>query len=131
MNGRAFPGTVKSRNGTQVAFSKPGDGPPLILVYGKACYPKLGPSTRLATLRAGHFTVFTYDRRGQGCSGDTQRYAAARVSEDLQALIDQARRSAVPLRGPLRRSARAEDAASGTGVKKLVLYEALNREVSP
>ncbi|NTU86235.1 MAG: alpha/beta fold hydrolase [Chloroflexales bacterium] len=36
---------------------------------------------------ADHFTVYTYDRRGRGESGDTQPYAGEREVEDLAAVI--------------------------------------------
>ena len=57
--------TVESKDGTRIAFSRAGDGPPVILVDGALCDRKFGPSTRLAALLARHFTVFTYDRRGR------------------------------------------------------------------
>jgi pimeloyl-ACP methyl ester carboxylesterase len=41
----------------------------------------------LATLLAGHFTVFNYDRRGRGDSGDTPPYAVEREVEDVDAVI--------------------------------------------
>jgi pimeloyl-ACP methyl ester carboxylesterase len=44
----------------------------------------------LGKLLADHFTVYTYDRRGRGASGDTKPYAPEREIEDLEALIDEA-----------------------------------------
>ena len=115
--------TAESKDGTRIAFSSSGDGPPLIVVDGAACYRKFGPATRLAAILSQRFTVFTYDRRGRGGSSDTQPYAPEREVEDLQALIDQAGGSAC-LYGISSGSALAlETAASGTGVSKLVLYE--------
>jgi pimeloyl-ACP methyl ester carboxylesterase len=104
--------TVESKDGTRIAFSRAGDGPPVIVVDGAACYRKFGPGTRLTALLAEHFTVVTYDRRGRGDSGDTQPYAAEREIEDLQALIDQAGGSACLYGGLLRGSARAGDGSS-------------------
>jgi pimeloyl-ACP methyl ester carboxylesterase len=116
--------TVQSKDGTRIAYNKAGDGPPLILVDGAACYRKFGPSTRLAKPLSGHFTVVTYDRRGRGDSGDNQPYAAEREIEDLQALIDHAGGS-THLFGVSSGAALAlETAARGTGVSKLGLYEA-------
>jgi hypothetical protein len=43
---------------------------------------------------APHFSVFTYDRRGRGASGDTAPYAVEREIEDLAAVIAQAGGSA-------------------------------------
>src|SRR5438132_12340407 len=77
--------TAESKDGTRIAFSSSGDGPPLIVVDGAACYRKFGPATRLAAILSQRFTVFTYDRRGRGGSSDTQPYAPEREIEDLQA----------------------------------------------
>ena len=41
----------------------------------------------LAAQLAPHFTVFTYDRRGRGDSGDKAPYAVEREVEDIDALI--------------------------------------------
>jgi pimeloyl-ACP methyl ester carboxylesterase len=48
----------------------------------------------LAELLSTDFTVFNYDRRGRGDSGDTQPYAAQREIEDIEALIHAAGGSA-------------------------------------
>ena len=66
-----FVGIVVSRDGTAIAFDRIGNGPPVILVDGALCYRGMGQSGQLAELLAQHFTVFTYDRRGRGGSGDT------------------------------------------------------------
>jgi pimeloyl-ACP methyl ester carboxylesterase len=116
--------TVQSKDGTPIAYTKAGDGPPVILVDGAACYRKFGPSTRLAKRLAGRFTVVTYDRRGRGDSGDNQPYAAEREIEDLQALIDHAGGPTHLFRVSSGAALALETAARGPGVSKLVLYEA-------
>jgi pimeloyl-ACP methyl ester carboxylesterase len=78
--------TVRSLDGTTIAFDRSGQGPALILVSG-ATSTRANLSDFAATL-APDFTVFAYDRRGRGDSGDTLPYAAAREVEDIQALID-------------------------------------------
>ena len=85
---------VISKDGTVIAFDRPGSGPPLILVDGALCYRASGPMAPLAALLASHFTVFTYDRRGRGESGDTAPYAVEREVEDIDALIKEAGGSA-------------------------------------
>jgi ADP-ribose pyrophosphatase YjhB (NUDIX family) len=40
-----------------------------------------------------HLTVYSYDRRGRGDSGDTKPYAVEREVEDIEALPDDAGRS--------------------------------------
>lgn len=64
--------TVTSTDGTTIAFDKSGKGPALILVGGAFQHRAIDPRTaQLAALLAPHFTVFHYDRRGRGESGDT------------------------------------------------------------
>lgn len=48
----------------------------------------------LPSRRAAEFTVYTYDRRGRGRSGDTQPYGVEREVEDLAAVIAEAGGSA-------------------------------------
>jgi pimeloyl-ACP methyl ester carboxylesterase len=79
--------TVRSADGTTISYTRAGQGPPLILVDGALCSRSFGPMPKLAEQLAPHFTVYTYDRRGRGESGDTQPYAPDREIEDLEALI--------------------------------------------
>src|SRR5262249_54943162 len=117
------PETVRSGDGTAIAFERRGQGPPLILVDGALCDRAMGPSTPLARLLAEHFTVFTYDRRGRGESDDTKPYAVQREIEDLQALIDAAGGS-VFMWGISSGAVLALEAArEGSEVSKLALYE--------
>jgi pimeloyl-ACP methyl ester carboxylesterase len=78
--------TVISKDGTPIAFSRVGRGSPVILVDGALCCRQMGQSGQLAALLSPHFTVYTYDRRGRGESGDTAPYAVTREVEDLSAL---------------------------------------------
>ena len=80
--------TVISKDGTAIAFDQSGQGPALILVAG-ATATRLDEASLAAAL-APHFTVFAYDRRGRGESGDTAPYAALREVEDLDGLINEA-----------------------------------------
>ena len=80
--------TVISKDSTPIAFDQSGQGPALILVNG-ATATRLA-SVSLATALAPHFTVFAYDRRGRGDSGDTAPYAVEREVEDIDALITEA-----------------------------------------
>jgi hypothetical protein len=77
---------VRSTDGTSIAFERSGNGPALILVDGAFCSRAFGPSPKLAPILARHFTVYTYDRRGRGQSGDTLPYSPEREVEDLAAL---------------------------------------------
>jgi pimeloyl-ACP methyl ester carboxylesterase len=86
--------TVTSRDGTTIAFDRSGAGPALILVDGALCSRNFGPMGPLAAQLAPHFTVYTYDRRGRGDSGDTPPFAVEREVEDIDALITEAGGSA-------------------------------------
>jgi pimeloyl-ACP methyl ester carboxylesterase len=86
--------TVSSHDGTTIAFDRVGEGPALILVDGALTVHSSGGKSELARLLAPHFTVYGYDRRGRGRSGDTPPYAVDREIEDIDALIDHAGGSA-------------------------------------
>src|SRR6267154_1561543 len=112
---------VLSKDGTFIAFDRSGHGPSLILVDGALCYRASGPSGPLAALLAQNFTVFTYDRRGRGDSGDTAPYAVEREVEDIAALVQEAGGS-VFVYGISSGAALALEAANRVpGIKKLVL----------
>jgi pimeloyl-ACP methyl ester carboxylesterase len=115
--------TVTSADGTTIAYESIGSGPPLILVDGALGYRALGFSKKLADELSGRFTVYTYDRRGRGESGDTQPFAVEREVEDIAALIEAAGGSA-HLYGISSGAALALRAAnSGLPIERLALYE--------
>lgn len=81
--------TITSKDGTKLAYTKIGTGPALVLVDGALCHRHFGPNSSLAALLAKDFTVYTYDRRGRGESGDNAtEYESEREIEDLEAVID-------------------------------------------
>ena len=114
---------VKSKDGTSIAFDKQGNGPSVIFVDG-AMSTRSGKQD-LAKLLAEKFTVYAYDRRGRGDSGDTEPYAVEREIEDMDAMIDMAGGTAF-LYGHSSGACLALDAtvALGDRVKKLAMYEA-------
>ncbi len=114
--------TVRSADGTTIAFTKAGQGPPLILVDGALCSRSFGPMPKLAAQLTPHFTVYTYDRRGRGASGDTQSYAADREVEDLEALAAMAG-GTVFVHGTSSGAALALEAAKRVPIGKLAVYE--------
>lgn len=77
--------TIRSDDGTRIAFEQFGTGPPIILVAG-ALSDRFSLRPLAAALGA-RFTAVTYDRRGRGASGDTLHYAVEREIEDLGSLI--------------------------------------------
>lgn len=116
-------GTVTSDDGTAIAFTKLGHGPPLILVDGALCFRENGPSRDLVSLLASHFTVYAYDRRGRGESGDTRPYAVAREIEDLKAIIRAVGDSVFVFGASSGAALSMQAVAAGLPIRKLVLYE--------
>lgn len=78
---------ITSKDNTSIAFDQAGTGPALVLVDGAMCYRGAGPTWPLAAELVSAFTVYTYDRRGRGESGDTLPWVIERELEDLEALI--------------------------------------------
>jgi pimeloyl-ACP methyl ester carboxylesterase len=76
---------TSSRDGTAIVYDRLGAGPSVVIVsaalQGRASYQPL------AEVLAARFTVFNYDRRGRGDSGDTAPYSVEREVEDLAAVI--------------------------------------------
>jgi pimeloyl-ACP methyl ester carboxylesterase len=115
--------TTTSRDGTIIAFTKRGSGSPLIIVDGAFCYRENGPATELASPLAQHFTVFTYDRRGRGESGDTAPYAVEREIEDLRAVASEAEEAPFLVGISSGGALILQAVASGVSVKGIALYE--------
>ncbi len=112
---------ITSKDGTVIAYEKSGQGPSVILVSG--AFMDHSSHAPLAEELAKYFTVYNYDRRGHGESGDAQPYAVQREVEDIDALIAEAGGSAF-LYGASSGAALAFEAASSDlNVKKLALYE--------
>lgn len=116
--------TVTSADGTEIAYERLGEGPTLILVDGAMCTHATGSKPELVQLLAAHFTVFSFDRRGRGESGDNLPYAVEREVEDIEALIGEAGATAF-LFGHSSGGALTLAAALqlGTKVEKLAMYE--------
>jgi pimeloyl-ACP methyl ester carboxylesterase len=116
---------VNSSDGTKIAYDEQGQGPSLILVNGALSTHSSGANPGLADLLAPHLTVYSYDRRGRGQSGDTLPYSVAREIEDLEALIAAAGGTAF-LYGHSSGASLALEAAVALGEKitGLAMYEA-------
>jgi pimeloyl-ACP methyl ester carboxylesterase len=115
--------TVTSKDGTAIAYERSGEGPALILVDGALCYRAFGPMRPLAAQLAPHFTVYAYDRRGRGESGNTLPFAVEREVEDIASLIAEAGGSAY-VYGISSGAALAFKAARKLSIiTKLALYE--------
>ncbi|UUN29306.1 alpha/beta fold hydrolase [Streptomyces sp. FIT100] len=114
-------GTALSADGTAIAYERQGDGPPVILVSGALA--TAATDAPLAALLAHRFSVFTYDRRGRGASGDTAPYAVEREIEDLAAVVGEAGGTA-SVHGMASGGALVlEAAAAGLPITQLSVYE--------
>ena len=114
-------GTIFSKDGTNIAYDKTGQGPALIIVAG-AFQDRMAMAAYAEPL-SKHFTVYNYDRRGRGESGDTQPYAVAREIEDIDALIQEAGGSAFVFGGSSGGVLTLDAAAHGSNITKLAIYE--------
>lgn len=118
---------VRSKDGTGIVYDRTGEGPAVIMVTGAL-------ANRAAVARSNqaagdydlsrYFTVFAYDRRGRGESGDTAPYAVEREVEDIDALITEAGGSAFVF-GHSSGAVLALEAARllPTRITKLAVYE--------
>ena len=116
--------TTQSKDGTTLAYDVYGSGPALIYITGATCFRSFKPILDDAKKFAEEFTVYNYDRRGRGDSGDTLPYSIAREVEDIEAMIDAAGGKA-NLYGHSSGAALALEAALHLGdkVNKVVMYD--------
>ena len=78
--------TATSADGTNIAYWRSGDGPPLLLVHGA-----LSDRTAwilIQPLLAERFTVYAMNRRGREGSGEPLPHAIEREFEDIVAVVD-------------------------------------------
>lgn len=113
--------TLVSADGTKLGARHSGEGSPLVLVHGTT-----GSIDSFALLEpelARHHSVWVYDRRGRGSSGDTEPYALDREIDDLHAVLQAAGPGAHVLGHSFGGVCALIATASGPDVRSLVLYE--------
>ena len=117
--------SVTSRDGTEIAYDRFGDGAPLILVGGATQHRAVDQTTATLANRLadGGLSVVHYDRRGRGDSGDTLPYATEREVEDLAALVDEAGGEAAVFAMSSGAVVALEAAVAGVSLAQVVLYE--------
>lgn len=113
--------SITSRDGTRICFDRTGEGPALVLVVG--AFNDRHKGAPLAAALAPHFSVYCYDRRGRGASGDAPKYAVEREIEDLGALIDAVGGSAAVFGYSSGAMLALKAAAAGLPITQLALYE--------
>lgn len=112
---------VTSKDGTEIAYDKLGEGPPVVLVSGGSVDRM--SNAGLAALLAEDFTVFNYDRRGRGDSADNPAYEVARELEDLDTVIAVAGGAACVYGSSSGAVLAMWAAATGAAVTKLAMWE--------
>jgi pimeloyl-ACP methyl ester carboxylesterase len=119
---RAFTHVV-SKDGTRIAYERTGSGPAVVLIDGAMCSRAFGPMPKIAALLKEHFTVYLYDRRGRGESGNTEPYLKVREVEDIEALVRAAGGAAFAVGLSSGGALALEAAASGVRFEKIAVYE--------
>jgi pimeloyl-ACP methyl ester carboxylesterase len=117
-------GTVRSKDGTTIAFDAWGDGPPLIIVDGATAHRRTDPTNaKVGQLLREEFRVYAYDRRGRGESTDTPPYSVEREIEDLAVLIADAGNPAYVFGWSSGGALALDAAAAGLPITRLALFE--------
>jgi pimeloyl-ACP methyl ester carboxylesterase len=115
--------TTTSKDGTRIAYETLGSGPPLVIVWG-ALGALDSPFTKaMRDELAKSFTVFDYDRRGRGESGDTLPFSVAREIEDLRAVCEAAGGSPFVWATSSGAALALEAAAAGVPMRMLAAHE--------
>jgi pimeloyl-ACP methyl ester carboxylesterase len=116
---------VRSRDNTAIAYARVGDGPSLVIVEGALVTGRTNrTASELAEALASRFTVYTYDRRGRGDSGDTGPYSVELEVDDLDAVIAESGGKAFVLGVSAGAVLALDAAASGSAISKLAVYGA-------
>jgi pimeloyl-ACP methyl ester carboxylesterase len=111
---------VTSKDGTPLAIDAVGAGPAVVCVGG--ALNDRHSTAPVAAAMTG-FTVYSYDRRGRGDSGDTPPYAVEREIEDLAAVIEAAGGSAMVYGMSSGGVLALRAAMAGVPITRLALYE--------
>ena len=121
--------TVRSRDGTEIAYFRSGTGPPLVAVHG-ATADHTAWNLLLPYLEP-HVSVMAVDRRGRGGSGDHPEWDLEREFEDVAAVVDAV---AAETGGPVDLLGHSFGGAIALGgatltpnVRRLALYEPVTR----
>jgi pimeloyl-ACP methyl ester carboxylesterase len=104
-----------------IAFDRSGSGPALVVVVG--AFSDRTSTKSLTARLASSFTVYEYDRRGRGDSGEAGPYAIEREVDDLAAVIEAAGGAAFAFGHSSGGALVLEAAARGVPMRRLVVYE--------
>ena len=112
---------ITSADGTRIALDRSGSGPPLVIVLGAFC--DRSTSTPLAALLALTYTVYAYDRRGRGASGNGLPFSIESEVQDLAAVAAAAGQAPFVYGHSSGGALALEAAARGVQMRSLAVYE--------
>jgi pimeloyl-ACP methyl ester carboxylesterase len=112
---------IESSDTTRIALDRSGSGPPLVIVLGAFC--DRSTSKPLATLLARSYTVYEYDRRGRGDSGNGLPISIEDEVRDLAAVVAAAGRPPFVYGHSSGGALALEAAARGVKMRSLAVYE--------
>jgi pimeloyl-ACP methyl ester carboxylesterase len=113
--------TVRSKDGTPIAYERRGHGPPLVMVHGSTVdHSRWGG---VVSKLAEHFSLYRVDRRGRGASGDGPAYSIEREFEDVAAVVESTETPAFLLAHSYGAICSLEASRLTARIAKMVLYE--------
>ncbi len=113
--------SLKSADGTTIAYEKTGSGPPLVLVHGTPEDHTYWEMVQPAL--AEYSTIFAIDRRGRGQSGDAADYKLELEFDDVAAVVDMMDQPVLLLGHSYGGLIALEAALRTENLRKLILYE--------
>lgn len=113
--------TVRSADGTELSVRTSGDGPPIVFVHG--VLDCMNTFAFVEPTIAERATVWVYDRRGRGGSGDHDDYSLDKEIDDLRAVIAAAGGAPHVVGHSYGAVVAMRAALDGVGMRSLVLYE--------
>jgi pimeloyl-ACP methyl ester carboxylesterase len=116
--------SVRSADGTPIAFWRSGSGPPLLLIHGVIASHATTWRLILPQL-AQQFTVYAMDRRGRGASGDSSAYTLDREADDILAVVDAIGQAVDVVGHSFGGLCALEGALRTDSMRRLILYEAV------
>jgi pimeloyl-ACP methyl ester carboxylesterase len=116
-----MPEFTESADGTSIAYDVTGSGPALVITGG-AFNTRHSPGELVGFL-APHFTIYTWDRRGRGDSGNTLPYSVTGEIEDLAAVVAAAGGTALAYGHSSGAILTLEAAMHGVAISKIAVYE--------
>ncbi|WP_157533201.1 alpha/beta fold hydrolase [Haloferax profundi] len=86
--------TVRSADGTEIAFHRSGSGSPIVMVHGTVSDHRVWNAMEIQSPLEEQFTVYAMDRRGHGESGNGDPHVgcATAPEEFLDLIIEFAQR---------------------------------------